>query len=361
MPTLPRSIAELDPAWLDARLNEAGYDTRVTELTAGPLDGAAGFQGNFAHTDVSYAGESGLPAHLVIKMVPDNEQLRAIGRQLAIYAREAAFYAEIGASAGIRVARCYGAQVDPDTGDSAIVLEDLTHLRTGNQYEGFTLTEAGRAVDQYATLHARWWNEPSLQEFSWLPPWNLPAMVAYLPAAYPAAWQACSGLFADALSDEDRALGALLGENLADLMNHAGTGPVTLVHGDARHDNLMFADDADAPPHVVDWQYAASGRGVLDIAYYLTQGGASELVAPVERDLVARYHAALCDGGVTGYGLDECWSDYRRFALYMLVFPVFTASMIDPASADQRAALGLILARGFNAARRLESAELIPE
>lgn len=358
MSTLPRSLGELTPEWLEGRLRKAGHDAKVESLVAEPLDGATGFQGNFAHVRAAYTGQTDLPSHFVVKMVPENEQLRAIGRQLSIYGREAAFYGEIGAGSGIRVPRCFGAQFDPDTGDTAIVLEDLSHLRTGNQYEGFTLSEAGRAVDQYAALHARWWNEPALSGFSWLPPWNQPEMVAYLPTVFPAAWQGCAALFAETLSDEDRALGTLLGERLADLMNHAGTGPVTLVHGDARHDNLMFLDDDAAPPHVVDWQYVASGRGVLDIAYYLTQGGPSELVAPVERDMVARYHNALCAHGVSGYDAEACWSDYCRFALYMLVFPVFTASMIDPSSAEQREALGLILARGLDAAKRLDSAEL---
>ncbi|MGA1609012.1 MAG: FHIPEP family type III secretion protein, partial [Planctomycetota bacterium] len=164
----------------------------------------------------AYTGQTDLPSHFVVKMVPENEQLRAIGRQLYIYGREAAFYGEIGAGSGIRVPRCFGAQFDPDTGDTAIVLEDLSHLRTGNQYEGFTLSEAGRAVDQYAALHARWWNEPALSGFSWLPPWTQPELVAYLPTVFPAAWQGCAALFAETLSDEDRALGTLLGERLAD-------------------------------------------------------------------------------------------------------------------------------------------------
>lgn len=323
-----------------------------------PLEVQNSFQGNLVQVVIGNPTEADVPESLVVKMVPENEQLRAIGRQLGIYGREAAFYAQIGSLAQLQVPRYLGSALEAETGDSTIILEDLSHLRTGNQTAGFTLSEARRTITQYAQMHATWWNAPHLPDYDWLPPWNLPAMVAYIPTVYPGAWSACAEIFADLLSEDDCVLGELLGKHIAALMEHAGTGPVTLVHGDARHDNLMFSDDEDAPPYVVDWQYVACGRGMLDIAYYLTQGGPAELVAPVELELVEAYHDAICAGGVKAYDLDTCWEDYRRFALYMLVFPVFTTSMIDPSSDAQREALGTILKRGLKAAHRLNSADL---
>ncbi len=359
MAEFPRTIDDISQEWVDGRLAESGHAVSADGLNAGPLANAVGFQGNFAHLTFTPAGDGGFPNSLVLKMVPENEQLRGLGRQLAIYAREAAFYGQIGAAAGLPVAACLGLQIDEDTGDSAILLEDLSALRTGNQYAGFTRGEAERAISQYARMHARWWKSPKLSEFDWLPPWNMPEMVAFIPTAFPPAWETCASLYGDRLSTEDRDLAALLGDKLADLMNHAGSGPVTLVHGDARHDNLMFPDGDGEPPRFVDWQYVASGRGMLDIAYYLTQGGEADLVAPIERELVGMYHDTLVAEGVGGYDLDACWADYRRFALYMLVFPIFTAAMIDPESAEQRDGLYIILRRGFDAAKRLNSAELV--
>ena len=40
-----------------------------------------------------------------------------------------------------------------------------------------------------------------------------------------------------------------------------------------------------------------------------------------------RYHDALVERGVTGYGWDACWDDYRRFSLSGLQMAVI-ASMI---------------------------------
>jgi hypothetical protein len=134
---------------------------------------------------------------------------------------------------------------------------------------------------------------------------------------------------------------------------------VTLLHGDARYDNLLFdRQDDSLPPRTVDWQFVARGRGTQDIAYFLTQSGDGPLAAAHERDLVAAYQARLCAGGVTDYDFEQCWTDYRRFALYSLVYPVFATGLIDPADAAQRAATATILRRGFDASVRLDSVAL---
>jgi len=358
MSGVPHTIDDITSDWLTSVMADTAGGGRVTLADAAPLDGVASFQGNLIRARIE--AEAGAPESIVVKMVPENEALRGIGRQLGIYAREAAFYMSIGPDAGVRQPACYGAEIEHDTGDSAIVMQDLSALRTGDQISGFSLSEAERAVDQYAVLHARWWNDSRLKSFEWLPPWNLPAMVAYLPQAFKQqAWPACAALFADMFGDVENKLGLLLGEHVATLMDLIGTGPTTLVHGDARHDNLMFSADDNAAPHMVDWQYVASGRGIVDIAYYLSQSGDPDVVAPVEQALVMRYHGALETHGVTGYGWDECWADYRRLALYTLVYPIFTAALIDPAAAAQKQALGVILSRGMDAAQRLDSAALV--
>jgi hypothetical protein len=101
-------------------------------------------------------------------------------------------------------------------------------------------------------------------------------------------------------------------------------------------------------------------RGTVDLAYYITQGGDPETVAPVEEDIVRAYHEALCAGGVADYDWETCWHEYRLFALYALVFPILAAGLIDAKVEAQRNAIGLLISRGFAAARRLASVELLP-
>jgi aminoglycoside phosphotransferase (APT) family kinase protein len=183
-------------------------------------------------------------------------------------------------------------------------------------------------------------------------------MVEFAAGAYAQVWPACAAIFEGILPAEALTLGGRLTEILADMMNAVAAPPFTLAHGDARHENLLF-DPADesAAPHVVDWQLTARGRGVMDVAYYLTQSGAPDITAAHERALVERYHDELCRGGVSDYSLEKCWEDYRRFAYYALVYPVFAAGTADPDNEDQLAAIAVILERAVSAILRLDAAE----
>ena len=82
-----------------------------------------------------------------------------------------------------------------------------------------------------------------------------------------------------------------------------------VVHGDYRLDNLLF-DDGRGTVAVVDWQMAAHGPALGDVAYFVGAGLLPDDRRAHERDLVATYHRALDAHGVTGYGADDCWGDY---------------------------------------------------
>ena len=43
----------------------------------------------------------------------------------------------------------------------------------------------------------------------------------------------------------------------------------------------------------------------------------------MEQDLVRRYHHRLLECGVTSYGWNACWRDYRLFAMRNLLVPLW--------------------------------------
>jgi hypothetical protein len=359
MPAVPATLAEITPDWLTATLSERLPGTVVADAEVAPLHDIANYNGTLARVRLKYASQGGdAPDSLVAKLVPENERMLHLGTSLGVYRREAALYSVVGPATGVRLPNLFGFSEDTESGISALLLEDLSRLRTGDQYIGFTLAEAEAALVQFARQHATWWDRPELGTFAWLPAWNEPAMIEFAATAYAQIWPACAAAFEDILPAEAVALGGRLADILGDLMNDAAVPPVTLVHGDARHENLMF-DPADesAAPYVIDWQLTARGRGVMDVAYYLTQSGPAELAAAHERALVERYHEELCLGGVRDYSVERCWEDYRRFAYYALVYPVFAAGFMDPENDEQRAAISVILGRAVSAILRLDAAE----
>ena len=103
-------------------------------------------------------------------------------------------------------------------------------------------------------------------------------------------------------------------------------GRVSLVHGDYRLDNVMFAPDAPRLIAVMDWELSTLGHPLADLAYQCMlwrmppgpvlsglQGvDRKALGLPTEEDYVARYCARA---GIAGI---ENWDFYLVFGLFRL-------------------------------------------
>jgi len=63
---------------------------------------------------------------------------------------------------------------------------------------------------------------------------------------------------------------------------------------------------------VVDWQSLRLGKPMNDVAYFLGAGLLPEDRRSVEETIVREYHNKLLHKGVSDYGWDQCWLDYRR-------------------------------------------------
>ena len=86
-------------------------------------------------------------------------------------------------------------------------------------------------------------------------------------------------------------------------------GPLGLVHGDFRLDNLLFGEPG-APRAfcVVDWQTCGWGPAMVDAAYFIGGGLSVEDRRASERELLRGY----CNGLAGAVGWDDCWDGYRR-------------------------------------------------
>ena len=360
MTEVTTSLAGLTPEWLTDCLSQRYPGIEVSAVRVAPLEIGPSYHGNLGRVELLEVSGADAPASLVAKLVSDSQAARDLGVGMGIYLREALFYEHLALSTRLRPPACYGTAYDLEVGLSAILLEDLSDLETGVQASGYTPERARATVLQLADQHAAFWGDDAITGLAWLPVWNQPEMVAFVDNGFAQVWPACQALVAGHLSPDDIEIGNRLAANVGALMAAIAEPPITLLHGDARYDNLLFdPTDSSVPPRTVDWQFVAAGRGVQDIAYFLTQSGEAYIAAAQERELVAAYHAHLVENGVTEYGAEACWDDYRRFALYSLVYPLFTIAMVDPADTVLLDATAAILRRGLDAAIRLDSASLL--
>lgn len=129
----------------------------------------------------------------------------------------------------------------------------------------------------------------------------------------------------------------------------ADDGLVSLVHGDYRLDNMMFAPDRPQVVAVLDWELSTLGHPYADIAYQCMQwrlphksgfrglGGVDRaaLGLPTEEDYVAAY----CRGrGIDGIGNWNFFLAFSFFRLAAICQGVYKRALDGNASNPEKAA-----------------------
>ena len=71
-------------------------------------------------------------------------------------------------------------------------------------------------------------------------------------------------------------------------------------------------------------------------------------------------HDLLVEGGVTGYGWEQCWREYRRMSLYVFVYVVISLGTLDFANERGLALFNAWLRRSSSAIEDLRAAEEMP-
>src|SRR5262249_41502040 len=100
------------------------------------------------------------------------------------------------------------------------------------------------------------------------------------------------------------------------------------------------------PLAVVDWQTVVWGPPVFDASYFLGAGLDDGDRRRHERDLLRLYHDALLAHGVGGYGWDDCWTDYRRYAFGGFLMAIGASMMVVQTSRGDEMFLTMIRRHG---------------
>jgi hypothetical protein len=79
----------------------------------------------------------------------------------------------------------------------------------------------------------------------------------------------------------------------------------------------------EGPIYLMDWAVWHLNIGVSDLAYLFGQVCYAEWRGRFERQLVEYYHERLLAYGVTHYGWERCWQDYRTAMVFHALWPIF--------------------------------------
>ena len=246
-------------------------------------------------------------------------------RQYAIkdgmYRRETRFYQELAMSSHIPVPNCYYAELDNESGNFILILEDLSHLRAGDELAGCSVDEVAHVVRGLARLHAAWWNNEKIESFNWIRSPN--SNPVNLQEMYLEAWTKTSETLSRIFPPDTFEISKQLGSQLAATLQTANTGAHTLNHGDAHLGNIFFGTDEFV---LLDWQNLTVSSPALDIAYFIQGSLPEESRRVYERELLDIYLATLNNHGVSDYSLERLIEDYRFGLLRSLIPSVLSVA-----------------------------------
>lgn len=259
----------------------------------------------------------GLPTRVVAKTT------RTGGSNLGeLYDNEVNFYVRLRPELAIEAPRVLGGISDKSEAAYYLLLEDLS-LRDAvfpTVLRDNSLDEVRSILDQFALLHASFWNSPRLTgDLAWYQGHAsgslaermanaMEAVVARNLAAEPFKRELLAGLGTTA----ERLHAGYLA-----LMRHQSTLPQTIVHGDGHVGNTYLLPGGKAG--LLDFQLTSRGAWCHDVSYLLATALPIEVRRQEERALLAYYLDRLAAHGVAEVPLAEtAWLELGRAFLWGL-------------------------------------------
>ncbi|MCB9159213.1 MAG: aminoglycoside phosphotransferase family protein [Caldilineaceae bacterium] len=363
---LLREPADLTAVTLTVALQAHYPDATVKAVTVDPLADATRCNAQLRRVHLSYARTAPeLPSTLIAKLPTADTTLRGSAAVFQPGKKETTFYQQIAARTPVNAPRCYYSALDPLSGASILLLEDLRTSRGGRQFDHVTLSQAEDALTAIAQLHATWWMRDEVATWWGDDPAAPPAAdddpgAALVQALFRAAWPRFAATYAAIMPPAVAGFGMFLCDHLPAMERHAVGVPRTLLHGDFRLDNLFFAGaDKDAACWIIDWEDIDFGCGMFDLAWFIG-GGVDVSDAADEAVLLGHYHDALRRAGVTSYDRAACLADYRRAMVAAFAQGVLMAMTRRAEESAQRDAADDIARRFIKACTRLRLHELAP-
>ena len=315
-----RAPGDITPDWLEQVLAAGGDKTQVKSFTAKRV--GTGQIGDTYRFNLICDGASGTHARTIVGKFPsDGIESRQTGIALGNYLREVKFYQHLAKSALIHTPRVYFTDINEQTHDFVLMMEDLSPAEQGDQLKGVTMEQAFLVMDEAAKLHASHWEDDAIEEFPWVSGTRSAPASPATPEAIAALWGAFCARYGARVTPEAKKVGETLCQHIEAYFNRAG--PRSLAHMDFRPDNMMFASGAGGyPVTTLDWQSIAFGPGATDVAYFLAGAISVEQRREHEKALTGRYLEKMKQLGVSGYTRDAFMRDYAggSFQLFLTAF-----------------------------------------
>ncbi len=363
MRPLPKSPSEITKTWLTAVLQNSDIlppSVEVIDIGRTPIGERGGMVSEIEFLSITYSDSTkDAPQSLVVKFPTTNEINRQIAEDFGVYHREVRSYLEIVPRSPSSSPKVYLADIE-DKSNFVIILEDLSQYRLGDQVIGATIEETALGIDELAKLHGSFWGQVQNRNYDWLPRFSNSQNALNMVEGAKASWDPTVEKFDQYLPSKFLKVKDRFFSALPILQGRLDSGPITVIHGDFRLDNLFFGQRPEQHPIVfVDWGVPLRGRGMVDVAYLMSQSTQTKVRRTHEHDLIARYVAKINDQGISGYSIEEAWEDYRHAVLYLWAFASMVAGSMDAGNERSAAWITEMVKRNIAAIDDLNCIDLL--
>lgn len=329
----PRSLTDLDPAWMTQALAPHFPGAAVSDVRLGEVADGTNRRASIL---LRYSSGSG-PARVFVKLHGrplSRVALLALGALTA----EARLFSS-GVGLGIEHAEPYGASYDARRLRSFMLLEDVT-LRGGAPNDALAALSIERVRDglrELARLHAAHWDRPLEPRLRFVRPWRLRrAWSAVSLASLMNGMRRLRSASEPPVSGTEHRRGAerrgghveaprplpqslsisLLERQFRASATLAASGQQTLLHGDPHPGNTYSLPGERIGFY--DWQLIRTGNWCHDVGYFLIASLTVESRREHERDLLDAYLDALREHGVSAPSRSDASERYRAAPAYGL-------------------------------------------
>ncbi len=355
---------QLNAEWLRNALSSGGKadwsgvdDIEIEKLS----DESNAFGTLFRCRAVDVAQDEMNAASVIVKM-PTVDALRfKFGKWLAMYLREFVFYQDIAPETDLGVPAMLYGDFDERSHRFILLLEDRGDLTTVPQLEGVDAEYAFVAIEAIARFQGQFWDKPNDRALANCVEFLNTGMRRTMQTIYMLSIAVTLDRFGELFSDAMRQLALDFGSRIDTQFANVAKGPLTVVHGDFRSENMMF--DLENPENfvVIDWQGCSLGCGMFDVSYFLGTSVSVDTRRRIEREALARYHELVCQAGATDYTLEDCWRSYRQNMLGSLTHCVIGCGALEMSNEYRLNNSIELLRRITTAIDDLDAGDLLPD
>lgn len=353
---IPAAPADVTPEWITAALRggEPKPTGSITAVNVEPTGDAEGFAGQVVRLALTPApGSANFPTSVIAKFPNSDPDRRALFHRLGYTQRELRFYRELAPVAKIGVPRLHFGSIDPASGDSVLLLEDLARSARliSSDWAASSVKDAERALRALARFHATWWDEAGPVTIDWVP--RISAGADNFQARFATLWwptfvREWADDVPELRSDTLDELGPRLSSGIAVLKRRLAEPPRTLVHQDFRPDNIFVSESSTAPfgVTVIDFENIARGRGSGDVVWFIASGMPVN-ARRAEGDLVDAYLDELRSNGIDWYDRQSWQRDFQLATLNGFATIVAAVTVNGMARSARARATAQSMLRGY--------------